>query len=66
VPAPFNRELADAIISQAAACDRDRLDDAITKVARSLEESGRYSAEEIRAAISEVLDEVNQDREPRH
>ena len=55
MPEPLNRELAEAIISQAAACDRDCLD-----------HSGRYSAEEIRAAISKVLDEVNQDREPRH
>jgi len=66
VVAPSNRASADAIISQAAACDRDRLDAAITKVARSLEESGAYSAEEIRAAIREVLDKVNQDRVPRY
>ena len=66
VAAPMNRALAHAIISQAAACDRDRLEDAIAKVARSLEESGRYSTEEIRAAIRELLAEVNQDWEPRH
>ena len=64
--APMNRGLADAIISEAAACNRNRLDDAIARVARSLEESGRYSAEEIRAAVREVLAEVNQDREPGH
>jgi len=66
VAAPMNRGLADAIISEAAACNRNRLDDAIARVARSLEESGRYSAEEIRAAVREVLAEVNQDREPGH
>ena len=64
--APMNRGLADAIISEAAACNRNRLDDAIARVARSLEESGRYSAEEINAAVREVLAEVNQDREPGH
>jgi len=66
VAAPMNRGLADAIISEAAACNRNRLDDAIARVARSLEESGRYSAEEINAAVREVLAEVNQDREPGH
>jgi len=63
---PINGLQANLIISQAAACSPDRLHDAIRKVARSFEESGRYSADQIKAAIIQILKENNQEQEPRH
>jgi hypothetical protein len=57
------RALADAIIRQALKRNPERLGTVIADVACSFAKEGRYSAEEIKAAIDELLDQL---RLPRH
>ena len=61
----MDRAFADAIILVALGRDPERVSDVIADVARSLIESGRYSDEEVNAAI-EQLAELDGHGKPRH
>jgi hypothetical protein len=52
----MDRAFADAIILVALGRDPERVSDVIADVARSLIESGRYSDEEVNAAIEHWMD----------
>ena len=58
--------VANAIIREALEHDPERVKETIADVARSLAESGRYSAEEISAAVDELLQELEGYQKPRH
>jgi hypothetical protein len=60
----MDREFADAVIDFTLWCDPERVAEVIAEVAGQLEAKG-YSAQEIAAAIDELLDELNGDRLPR-
>jgi len=62
----MHRALIDAIIFDTLERDPERLSDAIANVADSLAESGRYSWEQIDAAIRELLNELEEPRQTRH
>jgi hypothetical protein len=54
----MDRASADAIIFDVLKRDPERVSDAIVNVAHSFLESGRYSAEEVRAAVDELIEEL--------
>jgi hypothetical protein len=54
----MDRAFADAVILSALKRDPEHLSEVITNVVRDLESDGRYSAEDIRAAINELLSEM--------
>jgi hypothetical protein len=62
----MDRDFANAIILEALEYDPERVKKAIADVARSIAESGRYSAEEISAAVGELLQELEGHDQPRH
>jgi hypothetical protein len=62
----MDRAFANAIILEALEHDPERVKVTIAEVARSLAESGRYSAEEISAAVDELLRELEGHQQPRH
>ena len=62
----MDRGFENAIILEVLENDPERVKEAIANVARSLAESGRYSAEEISAAVDELLKELEGDQQPRH
>ena len=62
----MDRTFADAIILDALSHDPERVRDAVTKVAREFVESGRYSAEEVTAAVDELRDELEGHLQPCH
>ena len=61
----MDRDFADAIISFAQWRDPERVSEVIANVARELRAKG-YSAEEIAAAIDELLDELQGGGQTRH
>ena len=63
---PMDRTFADAIILDALSHDPERVRDAVAKVAREFVESGRYSAEEVTAAVDELRDELEGHLQPLH
>ena len=63
---PMDGTFADAIILGALSHDPERVKDAIAKVAREFVESGRYSAEEVTAAVDELRDELEGHLQPLH
>jgi len=62
----MDRTFADAIILDALSRDPERVRDAVAKVAREFVESGRYSAEEVTAAVDELRDELEGHLQPCH
>jgi hypothetical protein len=54
----MDRTFGNAIILEVLEHDPKRVKEAIANVARSLAKSGRYSAEEISAAVDELLQEL--------
>ena len=63
----MDRDFADAIISFAQWRDPERVSEVIANVDRELRAKGYfYSAEEIAAAVDELLDELNGKGQPRH
>jgi hypothetical protein len=62
----MDRAFANAMILEALEHDPERVFEVIADVARSLAESGRYSAEEISAAVEELLQELERHQQPRH
>jgi hypothetical protein len=61
----MDRTFADAIIQFALWRDPERVSEVIADVTRELGAKG-YSAEEISAAIDELLDELEGHSQPRH
>jgi hypothetical protein len=61
----MDRDFANAIINFALWRDPERVSEAIADVACQLQAKG-YSAEEIAAAIDELVDELNGQDQPRH
>ena len=61
---PMDPTFADAIILDALSHDPERVRDAVAKVAREFVESGRYSAEEVTAAVDELRDELEGHLQP--
>ena len=61
----MDRTFADAIILDARH-DPERVRDAVAKVARDFVESGRYSAEEVTAAVDELRGELERHLQPLH
>jgi len=61
----MDRDFANAIISFAQWRDPERVSEVIANVARELRAKG-YSAEEIAAAIDELLDELQGGGQTRH
>jgi SOS response regulatory protein OraA/RecX len=61
----MDRDFANAVINFAVWRDPDRVSKAIADVAGQLQAKG-YSAEEIEAAIDELVDELNGQGQPRH
>ena len=51
----MDRTFADAIILDALSRNTERVRDAVAKVARGFVESGRYSAEEVTAAVASCM-----------
>jgi hypothetical protein len=62
----MDRAFENAIILEVLEHDPERVKEAIANLARSLAESGRYSAEEISAAVDELLKELEGHQQPRH
>ena len=62
----MDRTVADAIILDAQSRDPERVRDAVAKIAREFVESGRYSAEEVTAAVEELRDELEGHLQPLH
>ena len=62
----MDRTFADAIILDALSHDPERVRNAVAKVAREFVESGRYSAEEVTAAVDELRDELEGHLQPCH
>jgi hypothetical protein len=62
----MDRAAADAVIRAALQRDPDRVSEVIANVARSLIESGRYSEEEVNAAIEELRAELDGRGRSRH
>jgi len=61
----MDRDFADAIISFSQWRDPEPVSEVIANVDRELRAKG-YSAEEIAAAVDELLDELNGKGQPRH
>jgi hypothetical protein len=61
----MDRDFADAIISFSQWRDPERVSEVIANVDRELRAKG-HSAEEIAAAVDELLDELNGKGQPRH
>ena len=61
----MDRDFANAVIDFALWRDPQRVAEVIANVSCQLEAKG-YSAQEIAAAIDELLDELNGDHQPRH
>jgi hypothetical protein len=64
-PSIMDRDFANAVINFALSRDPERVAEVITEVASQLQAKG-YSAEEIAAAIDELVDELNGQGQPRH
>ena len=62
---PMDRDFAKAVINFALWRDPERVAEVIANVSCQLEAKG-YSAQEIVAAIDELLDELNGHGQPRH
>jgi hypothetical protein len=62
---PMDRAFADAVIHFALWRDPERVSEVIADVGRQLEAKG-YSVEEIRAALDELLAELDGHGQPRH
>ena len=60
----MDRAFANTIICEALSRDPEHVSKVVAKVARDLAESGRYSAEEVTAAVDELLQEL--DDQPCH
>jgi hypothetical protein len=61
----MNRTFADTVILTALRRDPERVSEVIANVARELEAKG-HSAEDIDAAVDELLDELMGCDQPRH
>ena len=61
----MDRDFANAVINFALWRDPERVAEVIANVSCQLEAKG-YSAQEIAAAINELLDELNGHGQPRH
>jgi hypothetical protein len=61
----MDRDFADAVINFALWPDPERVAEVVANVSCQLEAKG-YSAQEIAAAIDELLDELNGHHQPRH
>ena len=62
---PMDHDFANAVINFALWRDPERVAEVIANVSCQLEAKG-YSAQEIAAAINELLDELNGHGQPRH
>ena len=60
------RAFANAVIVEGMKRDPERAREVIADVAHTFAESGRYSAEEVSAAIDELLGELEAHGQPRH
>ena len=58
-------ERANSVLVDGLKRDPERAREVIAQVPRSLVESGRYSAEEVRAAVDELLGELEAHGQPR-
>jgi hypothetical protein len=59
------RAFANSVIVDGLNRDPERAREVIAQVTRSFVESGRYSAEEVRAAVDELLGELEAHGQPR-
>jgi hypothetical protein len=62
----MHRAFADAVIVKALRGDPEHLSDVIANVARAFHAEGRYSPEEIGAAINDLLCELEAHLQPQH
>ena len=62
----MDRAFADTVILRVLKRDPERLSEVIANVVRDLEADGRYSAEDIRAAINDLLREMEAHLQPQH
>ena len=60
------RAFANAVIAEGMKRNPERAREVIANVVRSLSESGRYSVEEVSAAVDQLLGELEAHDQPRH